>query len=111
MKKRNYNLDKLKELAENNQEFIDDMVAVFLKEIPSDLTQLSGAVSSGNRMVVSEYASKIKPTIELFSLECLSDLSVLLEWSNSNDPMVITPYFNRVDQEIRTVISQLKEDF
>lgn len=111
MIKRNYNLDKLKELSDNNPEFMDKMVAVFLSEIPSDLSQLMAAVESGNRLVVNEYANKMKPTIELFSIECLSDLRILLEWSKTNDPIVISTYARNIQHQLTTVISQLKEDF
>jgi len=111
MIKRNYNLDKLKELSDNNPEFIDEMVAVFLSEIPSDLAQLTAAVESGNRSVVSEFVSKIKPTVELFSIACITEIRMILEWSNSTDPMDVNLYLHRIQKELNLTVTQLEEDF
>lgn len=111
MKKNNYNLDKLKQLAEDNTTFIQEMVSVFLKELPEDLNNLNTAITSGNRLMASEYANKIKPTVDLFSVDCLTDLQIIIEWSNSNDPLDISSYLHNVNEQINAVIVQLKEDF
>jgi hypothetical protein len=106
-----YDLATVRELSENDPEFIKAMVDVFIEEIPMDLDQLAVAVVEDNRAMVHEYAHKIKPTVEMFGLGCHYDVLVLEAWGKSDDQMDINEHFMRVQEELQKAVEQLKADF
>jgi hypothetical protein len=106
-----YDLAIIRELSENDPEFIKAMVSTFIEEIPMDLEQLAMAVVHDNRGLVHEYAHKIKPTVEMFGLGCHYDVLVLEAWGKSEDQMDINEHFMRVQEELQKAVEQLKADF
>lgn len=111
MKQRLYNLQKLIELSDNDADFIKDMVEMFITEIPKDLEHLAVAIIDDDRERVHEYAHKMKPSIDMFGLECLSDILIIEAWGKSKDEMDIKEHFMRVNQELDMALIQLKRDF
>ncbi|MEP1018835.1 MAG: Hpt domain-containing protein, partial [Maribacter dokdonensis] len=41
-----YNLDKINEMAEGDQDFINSVISVFLEEVPEDLEALENALQA-----------------------------------------------------------------
>ena len=111
MKQTLYDLQKLKELSDNDAGFIKDMVNMFITEIPKDLEHLAVAIIDYDRARVHEYAHKMKPSIDMFGLDCLSDILIIEAWGKSNDEMEIKEHFMRVNQELDMALIQLKRDF
>ncbi|PQJ32158.1 hypothetical protein BST92_09580 [Nonlabens arenilitoris] len=111
MKQTLYDLQKLKELSDNDAGFIKDMVNMFITEIPKDLEHLAVAIIDDDRARVHEYAHKMKPSIDMFGLDCLSDILIIEAWGKSNDEMEIKEHFMRVNQELDMALIQLKRDF
>ncbi|KQC34169.1 hypothetical protein AAU57_13115 [Nonlabens sp. YIK11] len=106
-----YDLSKIKELSENDPDFIKAMVDTFIEEIPEDLEQLAIGVVEDDRAAVHEYAHKMKPTVDMFGLSCLYDVLVLEAWGKSEDQMDINEHFMRVQEELQKTVTQLREDF
>ncbi|BAO55705.1 Hpt domain-containing protein [Nonlabens marinus] len=106
-----YDLSKVRELSDDDADFIKAMVETFIEEIPMDLEQLAMAVVNDDRGLVHEYAHKIKPTVDMFGLSCLYDVLVLEAWGKSEDEMEINEHFMRVQEELQKAVDQLKEDF
>jgi len=106
-----YDLSKIRELSDDDSDFIKAMVDTFVEEIPLDLEQLAIGVVNDNRPQVHEYAHKIKPTVDMFGLNCLNDVLVLEAWGKSDDKMDITDYFMRVQEELQVAVVQLSADF
>lgn len=111
MKQVIYDLQKLKELSDNDEAFIKDMVDVFITEMPRDLEHLAVAVIENDRKRVHEYAHKMKPSIDMFGLSCLSDVLIIEAWGKSNDEMPIKEHFSRINQELDMALIQLRRDF
>ncbi|SCX91655.1 Hpt domain-containing protein [Nonlabens sp. Hel1_33_55] len=106
-----YNLSTIKELSEDDPEFIKAMVDTFIEEIPQDLEQLALGVVEDDREMVHEYAHKMKPTVEMFGLSCHYDVLVMEAWGKSDDQMDINEHFMRVQEDLQKTVTQLKEDF
>ncbi len=111
MKNIDYDLSKIVELSDNDQDFIKSMVDMFLEEIPKDLDYLATAVVEEDRAKTHEYAHKMKPSVDMFGLDCLSDILILEAWGKSNDPMDINEHFMRVHAQLERAMLQLKRDF
>ncbi len=111
MKQQLYDLQKIKELSDNDADFIKDMVDMFITEIPRDLEHLAVAVIEDDRTRVHDYAHKMKPSIDMFGLKCLNDILIMEAWGRSDDEMDIKEHFMRVNQELDMALIQLKRDF
>ncbi len=106
-----YNLIKVQELSDNDADFIKSMVDMFIHEIPMDLEQLGMAVIQEDRVMVHEYAHKIKPTADMFGLACHYDILMLEAWGKSQEEMEIAEHFMRVQQDLELAVEQLRADF
>ncbi len=106
-----YELTKVRELSDDDPDFIKSMVDMFIQEIPMDLEQLGLGVVNDDRDLVHEYAHKIKPTVDMFGLDCHYDVLVLEAWGKSQDDMDITEHFMRVQQDLEKAVQQLQADF
>lgn len=75
-----YNLDRVRELADNDTEFVETLALTFLEEVPEDAALLKAAVANKDYKAVYQSAHKMKPTIDLFELGVLDDLIEVQDW-------------------------------
>ncbi len=76
----NYKLHRLKELADNDQDFILALAQTFLEEVPADAKVLEEAVNNKNYSLTYQTAHKMKPTVDMFELGILDDLIEIQDW-------------------------------
>ena len=69
-----YKLHRLKELADNDQEFLLALASTFIEEVPEDARVLKLAVEDKNYLQTYQTAHKMKPTVDMFELGVLDDL-------------------------------------
>ena len=69
-----YNLDRVREMADNDEDFVAALVEAFLEEVPEDAERLKNAVSEKDYHEAYQAAHKMKPTIDLFELGVLDIL-------------------------------------
>ncbi|WP_047547909.1 Hpt domain-containing protein [Psychroserpens sp. Hel_I_66] len=107
-----YKLDRVKELADNDMDFVKSLAEAFLEEVPEDADRLKKAVAENDFYNTYQAAHKMKPTIDLFELGVLPDLIVVQDWGK----------FEKVGEdcssELKKVLvavdqatAELKEDF
>ena len=107
-----YKLDRVRELADNDQEFIYALASTFLEEVPEDLKGLKVAVQTKDYYNTYQLAHKLKPTVDLFELGILDDVIVVQDWGKLEQVNVdITPVFNKVVAAIEAAVSEIKSDF
>ncbi|MCW5517368.1 Hpt domain-containing protein [Muriicola sp. Z0-33] len=108
-----YNLDKLNEMADGDQDFINSVISVFLEEVPQDLESLEMAITNMDYENVYKLAHKIKPNVDLLGME--QSRAVALEIENlgksSENSEEIEQKFPLLKKDILQVISELKKDF
>ena len=108
----NYKLDKVRELASGDEDFIAAIAAAFLEEVPEAIAQINEGIDNKNFMQVYQNSHKIKPTIQMFDIAILDDVIVLQEWGKHekiNDDVHVE--LERVNAVIKAVVSELKSDF
>lgn len=109
---KHYKLIKIRELADNDQEFVNTLAMAFLEEVPEDARLLKIAVDSKDYLAAYRTAHKMKPTIDLFGLGVLEDLIEVQDWGkleqkNKN----IEDKLNIVLTAIENATQEIKEDF
>nr|WP_321222950.1 Hpt domain-containing protein [uncultured Psychroserpens sp.] len=107
-----YKLNRVKELADNDMDFVKALAEAFLEEVPEDAERLKKAVAAVDYHETYQAAHKMKPTIDLFELGVLQDLIVVQDWGK----------FEKVGEDcskqlelvltaVENATAEIKEDF
>ncbi|MBO0592169.1 Hpt domain-containing protein [Cellulophaga sp. E16_2] len=108
-----YSLDKIKELADGDEDFIQSVVSAFLDEVPVDLEQLEMAIGQKDYSNIYQLAHKIKPNVDLLGME--QTRAAALEIENIGkigaEDLTLDQKFPMLKKDIYQVISELKKDF
>ena len=75
-----YKLDRVREMADNDEDFVVALVGAFLEEVPEDAERLKNAVANKDYHEAYQAAHKMKPTIDLFELGVLDTLIEVQDW-------------------------------
>jgi HPt (histidine-containing phosphotransfer) domain-containing protein len=75
-----YKLFRVRELADNDEDFVKALMQAFLEELPEDAERLKNAVEQKDYHTSYQAAHKMKPTIDLFELGVLDDLIIVQDW-------------------------------
>lgn len=109
---KHYNLIKIRELADNDQEFINTIALTFLEEVPEDARLLEIAVDSKDYLAAYRTAHKMKPTVDLFGLGVLDDLIEVQDWGKlEQKDKDVTATLDVVLQAIEKAAKEIAEDF
>ena len=108
-----YSLDKVKEMAEGDEEFIHSVISVFLDEVPEDLEALEKAVGEKDHDQIYKLAHKIKPNVDLLGMEQTRATALELETMGKEeaDISAIEAKFPLLKKDVLQVIAELKKDF
>jgi len=107
-----YSIESLKEIADNDQDFMVIVAKTFLEEIPPDLTSLEEAIVADNKELAYQFAHKMKPNIEMFGIDLLKNITAIESWTKSSRSKEIAlPHIELVVSILHLVFDELKEDF
>lgn len=108
-----YSLDKINEMADGDEEFINSVISVFLEEVPQDLESLENALEAGNYEQVYQLAHKIKPNVDLLGMEQTRAAALQIETLGKSEANMaeIQDVFPSLKKDIEQVVSELKNDF
>lgn len=108
----NYKLDKVKELASGDVDFIAAIAAAFLEEVPEAVSQIKIGIQDKDFTKVYQNAHKIKPTIQLFDIPVFEDVLIVQDWGKFEQKnKTISEEFERISIVIEQVSAELKADF
>jgi len=107
-----YKLHRVRELADDDEEFVVALAEAFLEEVPADAQLLQTAVISKDYLATYLSAHKMKPTIDLFELGVLEDLIEVQDWEKfeqkEND---ISKKLDIVLKAVENAVEEIKTDF
>ena len=108
-----YSLDKINEMAEGDQDFINSVISVFLEEVPEDLEALEVALQEKNYDQVYKLAHKIKPNVDLLGMEQTRAAALEIETLGKSEANMadIERIFPALKADIHQVVGELKTDF
>jgi len=104
-----YSLDFLKELSDNNPEFISSSVSLFVTSVSEKMEEMQEAISKNNYNSVSSIAHNIKPSFEMIESEGGRDLCNNLAHEAKDDDMYNA--VNKLNALFLEIKAQLKTDF
>ncbi|MFK7783414.1 Hpt domain-containing protein [Psychroserpens sp.] len=108
----NYKLYRVRELADNDMDFVKSLAEAFLEEVPVDAERLKVAVAEKDYYNTYQAAHKMKPTIDLFELGVLQDLIVVQDWGKFEKAGEdCSKELELVLSAVEKTTAELKEDF
>lgn len=109
---KHYKLDRVRELAENDEDFIAALAAAFLEEVPEDAERLEKAVAEKDYFTAYQAAHKMKPTVDLFDLGVLDTLIEVQDWGKYEKKDIdIQPQLDIVLAAVVRAVDDIRSDF
>ncbi|HPF97597.1 MAG: Hpt domain-containing protein [Flavobacteriaceae bacterium] len=107
-----YKLYRVRELAGDDEEFVNALAQAFLEEVPADAERLRECVESENYLESYRTAHKMKPTVDLFELGVLQDLIEVQDWGKFEKREIdIKPKLEIVLAAVNQAVDEIKSDF
>ncbi|MBC7641148.1 MAG: Hpt domain-containing protein [Flavobacterium sp.] len=108
-----YNLSKVYALSENDNDFVLQIVSLFVIEVPADLEQIANGIEQKNYDQTFRFAHKIKPTLDLLGMTVAFDELILVEnWSEKQGKRKeIKETFKSISNKIEKAIKEISKDF
>lgn len=108
-----YNLSKVYQLSDNDSEFVNQILELFVNEIPNDLLEIKAGIYSELHQEVFAYAHKIKPTLDLLGMHVAFEEMVLIEaWAKAEgNTKNIKETYKSVKSQVKDAIKEIKKDF
>lgn len=107
-----YKLFRVRELADNDEDFIATLAEAFLEEVPEDAEWLKKAVAETNYQEAYQAAHKMKPTVDLFELGVLDVLIEVQDWGKfTKTDLDITPQLEILIAAIDKAVAEMRSDF
>jgi len=78
-----YSLTKIEELAQGNHSFVNTIVLTFVEQLPEAIENMSNHLAESDLENLGREAHKLKPSLDLFSINSGMELVRLLEDYNS----------------------------
>ncbi|GIZ10026.1 Hpt domain-containing protein [Flavobacterium sp. UMI-01] len=108
-----YNLSKVYELSDNDQDFVNEVLTLFVTEVPEDLIQIKEGIKKKDHKHAYAYAHKIKPTLDLLGLSVAFEEILQIEaWTKTEGKKKdIIDTFKSVKKQIEDAIKEINKDF
>ena len=106
-----YKLDRVRELAEGDEDFVAALAAAFIEEVPEDAERLRNAVPNKDYSETYQAAHKMKPTIDLFELGVLDTHIEVQDWGKFEKSDDVDAQLQTVLTAVENATNEIKADF
>ncbi|MDO7173790.1 Hpt domain-containing protein [Mariniflexile sp. AS56] len=107
-----YKLFRVRELADNDEDFIATLAEAFLEEVPEDAERLKIAVAAKDYHDAYQAAHKMKPTVDLFEMGVLDVLIEVQDWGKfEKRDLDISSQLAIVISAVENTVAEIKADF
>jgi hypothetical protein len=108
-----YNLAKVYALSDNDPDFVNEILNLFVTEVPDDLYQIGEGIKKKDHKHAYAYAHKIKPTLDLLGLNVAFEEILQIEaWTKTEGKKKeIIETYKSVKTQVKDAIKELRKDF
>ena len=109
----NYNLSKVYALSDNDPEFVNQIITLFITEVPLDLIQINLGIKTKDYKLAYSYAHKIKPSLDLMGMKLAFEEILEVEaWGKREGKRKeINHTFNSIESQIEKAVKEITKDF
>lgn len=108
-----YNLAKVHALSDNDDEFVMQIITLFVTEVPQDVLQIKLGIKTKDHKLAYSYAHKIKPTLDLLGMTAAYEAILQIEaWTKREGKRKeINDVFDIVESHVNQAVKEIKKDF
>lgn len=108
-----YNLAKVHALSDNDDEFVMQIISLFVTEVPQDVLQINLGIKTKDHQLAYSYAHKIKPTLDLLGMtRAFEEILEIEAWTKREGKRKeITDVFQSVEDQVNQAVKEIKKDF
>jgi HPt (histidine-containing phosphotransfer) domain-containing protein len=108
-----YNLAKVYALSDNDPEFVNEILNLFVTEVPNDLKEIGEGIKSKDHKRTYAFAHKLKPTLDLLGLNVAFEEILQIEaWTKAEGKKKeIIETYKSVKAQVKDAIKELRKDF
>ena len=108
-----YNLAKVYALSDNDPEFVNQIISLFVTEVPEDLSEIKEGIKKKDHKHAYAYAHKVKPTLDLLGLNVAFEEILQVEaWTKAEgEKKDIKETFKSIRNQVDEAVKELKKDF
>jgi HPt (histidine-containing phosphotransfer) domain-containing protein len=109
----NYNLAKVYALSDNDPEFVNQIISLFVTEVPMDLIQIKLGIKTKDHKLAYSYAHKIKPSLDLLGMNTAFEDNIQIEaWTKREGKRKeISETYDSLESQIEKAVKEIKKDF
>ena len=108
-----YNLAKVYALSDNDEDFVKQIVDLFVTEVPDDLEQIKEGIEKKDHKHAYSYAHKIKPTLDLLGLnQAFEEILQVEAWTKTEGRRrEIKDTFKSIKNQVENAVKEINKDF
>jgi HPt (histidine-containing phosphotransfer) domain-containing protein len=108
-----YNLAKVYALSDSDPEFVNEILNLFVTEVPADLKQIGEGIKKKDHKHTYAFAHKLKPTLDLLGLNVAFEEILQIEaWTKTEGKKKeIIETYKSVKTQVKDAIKELRKDF
>ncbi len=108
-----YNLSKVHALSDDDDDFVKEIITLFVTEIPDDMYQIREGIEKNDHKHAYAYAHKIKPTLDLLGLNVAFEEIIQIEaWTKlEGRKKDIIETYKSVRKQVEDAVKEMKKDF
>ena len=108
-----YNLSKVYAISDNDAEFVNEILTLFVTDVPDDLAQIKEGIKKKDHKHAYAYAHKIKPTLDLLGMTVAFEEILEVEaWTKAEGRRKdIEHTFDSIKTQVKEAIKEIKKDF
>ena len=108
-----YNLAKVYALSDNDPDFVNEILNLFVTEVPNDLMEIGEGIKKKDHKHTYAFAHKLKPTLDLLGLNMAFEETLQIEaWTKTEGKKKeIIETYKSVKNQVKEAIKEIRKDF
>jgi HPt (histidine-containing phosphotransfer) domain-containing protein len=108
-----YNLSKVYEISDNDEDFVNQIIELFITEVPQDLKFVKKGIEEKDYKMAHSFAHKIKPTLDLMGMTIAFEEILMIEaWAKREGKRKeINEVYKSVATQVEKAVKEISKDF
>lgn len=108
-----YNLSKVFEISASDTAFVNQVVVLFLEEMPLEIKSIKMGIQVKDYARVYASAHKIKPSLDLLGMDLAYDENLeVMKWAKAKGKKKeIKEIFKLLQERVKLAVKELRKDF
>ena len=108
-----YNLAKVHEISDNDTEFVIEVLKLFVRDMPSDLSEMISAIKEKKHSEAYSFSHKMKPSLDLLGMTIAYEENLCIEnWTREKGKKKeIKDTYKSLEHHIEKAVKEMRKDF